>query len=284
MTMNMTLPSKLGADSTLPDVGQVLLDALENLQPKLGVGDLATPEHHCEANLVAFLEKPTSVPGLELVVVLLDAGPELDLFDLDVVLLLLGLPGRPGLLVLELPVVHQLDHGRPCVGGHLHQVQPRCLSALSGLVDADDTDLLALIADEANGADPDLVVDSDLLFFDGSDPPCLLSVGLPRGPIPGKKRPGVTGPQNGRGTRGSSSHLQTRRCPPTRQGPKGGGNAGSPASSYVPSKIPDGNRGKPTSGSHRLFHVLTQARPGRRARRQPIVNSASCEPLLPGAR
>jgi hypothetical protein len=31
--------------------------------------------------------------------------------------------------------------------------------------------LFTIFGDQTNGADPDLVVDSDLLFFDGSEPP-----------------------------------------------------------------------------------------------------------------
>jgi hypothetical protein len=75
-------------------------------------------------------------------------------------------------------VVHQLDHGWPRIGCNFNQVQPRFLSPLPGLLDADDTDLFAIVTDQANGADPDLVVDSDLLFFDGSEPPLWVSLGL----------------------------------------------------------------------------------------------------------
>jgi hypothetical protein len=70
---------------------------------------------------------------------------------------------------------------------------------LSGFVDADDPYLGTVLADETNGADPDLVVDSDLLFFDGSEPPLSVSLGAGRGtsrkksPVePGQQRKGAT--------------------------------------------------------------------------------------------
>ncbi len=134
--------------------------------------------------------------SLELVVVVLDSGSEFDLFDLNVVLLLPGLPGRTSLFVLELPVVHHLDHRGPSVGCNLNQVQPLFFSALSGFVDADDANLLAVVGNQTYGADPDLVVDSDLWFFDGSEPPLLVSLGSLPGPIlTEQKRPGSTGPE-----------------------------------------------------------------------------------------
>jgi hypothetical protein len=66
---------------------------------------------------------------------------------------------------------------------------------LFGFVNADDADLLAVFRDETNGADPDLVVDSDLWFFDGSEPPLLVSFdSLPASDLYKKERPGSTGP------------------------------------------------------------------------------------------
>ena len=74
-------------------------------------------------------------------------------------------------------MVHHLDHGWPGVGCNLNQVQPRFFRPFPGLLDADDADLLSVLGNKANGADPDLVVDSDLLFFDGSEPPLSVSSG-----------------------------------------------------------------------------------------------------------
>ena len=137
--------------------------------------DLTAPKHHGEANLVPLLQEPPSVPGLEVVVMIFDTRPELDLFDLDCVLLFPGLPRRSCLLVLEFPMVHQLDHRGAGIRCNFNQVQPRFRRPFAGLVNADDSHLFTIFGDQTNGADPDLVVDSDLLFFDGSEPPLSVS-------------------------------------------------------------------------------------------------------------
>jgi hypothetical protein len=133
--------------------------------------------------------------SLELVVVLLDPRAKLDLFDLDGVLLLPRFPCGTSLLVLELPVVHELDHGWPGIGCNLNQVQPHLFGPFPSLFDADDADLLAILGNQAYGADPDLVVDSDLLFFDGSEPPLRVSFGSrSEAGHPTKEKPGSPGP------------------------------------------------------------------------------------------
>jgi hypothetical protein len=85
-------------------------------------------------------------------------------------------------------VIHHLDHRGPRVGCNLNQVQPRFIRPFSSFLDADDTDLLTIIGNEANGADPDLVVDSDLLFFDGSEPPLVVSFRFQSGLEQGQTR------------------------------------------------------------------------------------------------
>jgi len=74
--------------------------------PVLLAGHLTPPEHDRDLHLVPRLEELTGVVHLEPVVVTLDLGTHLDLLELRLVLLLLGLALAPVLLVLELAVVH----------------------------------------------------------------------------------------------------------------------------------------------------------------------------------
>ena len=96
--------------------------------------------------------------GLEIVVVLLDPGAKLHLFDLNVVLFLFRLPSRPLSLVLELPVIHEFDHGRPSFGRHFNEIQPPVNSQGASLFDRDDTELPTFVVDQTDGADPYLLI------------------------------------------------------------------------------------------------------------------------------
>ena len=154
---------------------------------------------------------------LELVVVILDPGPELHLFDLDRVLFLPRLAGGPRRLVLVLPVVHHLDHGGAGLRRHFDQIHPSVRRPLAGLVDGDDADLLAIVLDEPHGADPDLLVDADSLFAD-----CLYtSFGGWN-----KKGPRCSRAAIGTATRGEAGCRflrPSRRLEALKVGPSGGG-------------------------------------------------------------
>jgi len=147
----------------LPDVHEGLCDSREDLQTDLGMGDLTTPKHHRQLHLVAFVQEAAGMTYLELVVVLLNTRPELHFLDLDRVLLFPRFAGCPGCFVLELPVVHHLDHGWPGLRSDLSQIHPTYRGPFPGLVDRDDADLFTIVLDEPYWADPNLVVDASTL-------------------------------------------------------------------------------------------------------------------------
>ena len=101
--------------------------------------------------------------GVEIVDV--DVGPVLDLFEFDLVLLLLGLTRLLLLLEAEAPIVHDLADDGSGVGGNLYEIEPHITSHSQGLVDGDDTDLFAIGADEADRREPDSFIDSHLGCF-----------------------------------------------------------------------------------------------------------------------
>src|SRR5690606_24647511 len=146
-------------------------------------------------DLVALLEEAARVPDLELEVVRLDARPELDFFDVDLVLLLARLAGLAGLLVLELAVVHDSDHRRPRVRRHLHQVQALALGSGERFIDRHEAELCTLGADDPDRTDPDLPVHADSLL----DRDCSSSR------MANKKRPAPTGPLQRRAHRPASA-------------------------------------------------------------------------------
>src|SRR5262249_7662215 len=75
------------------DIGQLLHQALEDAAADLRVRHLAAAEEDRRLDLVAFFEEALDVLLLELVVVLVDLRPELDLLDLDHLLVPTGLAG-----------------------------------------------------------------------------------------------------------------------------------------------------------------------------------------------
>src|SRR5687767_5099086 len=97
----------------LRDVGEFGGDAVDHGLPQLGMRDLPTAEHEGDLDLVAFSQEATGVSCLRLEVVILDPRAVLDLLEMDHVLLLLGLAGHLGLFELELPIVHDANHGGP---------------------------------------------------------------------------------------------------------------------------------------------------------------------------
>jgi hypothetical protein len=63
--------------------------------------------------------------------VFVDLRPELDFLDLDLFLVLLGLPGALLLQVLEAPVVHDAADGRHGRGRDLDEVEPLLARAIA---------------------------------------------------------------------------------------------------------------------------------------------------------
>jgi hypothetical protein len=134
--------------------------ALEQLEPELGPGLLASPEHDRYLDLVALLQEPLDVALLCAVVVRVDLGPQLDLFDDRLGLVLARLPGLQGRFVLELPVVHELADRWPGHGRDLDEVEICFLRQPERIVDGNYPDLLAGWADKTHFGDPDALVNT----------------------------------------------------------------------------------------------------------------------------
>ncbi|GAT74822.1 hypothetical protein MHM582_3330 [Microbacterium sp. HM58-2] len=88
----------------------------------------------------------------------LDLQTEANLLEDRVRLVATGFLRLLGSLVLELAVVHDLDHGRLRVGCHLDEVEVGLLRKAQRRLDADDADLLTRGADEADLGDADALI------------------------------------------------------------------------------------------------------------------------------
>ena len=121
-------------------------------------GHFAAAEAQRHLDLVAFLEKAAHGLHLGVVIVVVDARPQLDFLDLDD---LLAAPLLGGLLLFEeaeFPVIEDLADWRIGVRNDLDEVEPRVLGDLHRGQGLGDAAVLTFGIDELNFADSYLLV------------------------------------------------------------------------------------------------------------------------------
>jgi hypothetical protein len=127
------------------------------------VSSLTTTEEHGELDLVAVVKELASLVDLDAQVVIVDLRAKADFLELA----LFGVAARLllflFLLVLPLPIVHDLADRWTREGRDFDEVQLRFFSAAFGFVKFDNADLRVVLVDEANGGDSNLFVDAQLL-------------------------------------------------------------------------------------------------------------------------
>src|SRR5688572_11756119 len=158
------LPRRRFGDREIPEVGY---QSLQDPAPDLRVRQFAAAEEDRRLDLVAVQEEALDVLLLEVVVVLVVLGPELDLLDLDDALVLLGLARTLLLLVLVLAKVHDpADRWHRC-RGDLDQVESLLTGDGYGLRRRHDPELRAGLVDYADFTDPDALVGADAVVTSG---------------------------------------------------------------------------------------------------------------------
>src|SRR5207249_5125730 len=153
------------------DLAHLLADAGQDAVADVAMHVLAAAEDDRGLDLLPLAEEADDVVALELVVVLVGLGAELDLLDLDDPLLLLGLLGLLVELVPVLAVVQDAADRRTRVGRDFDEVQALHLRLAQRLVRRHDPQLAAVRPDDADLPGADLVVDPQLLLDGLSLPP-----------------------------------------------------------------------------------------------------------------
>src|SRR6266700_2327295 len=125
----------------LPDLLDVVGEPEEQVAAPLRVGLRPAPENDRDLHLRALVEESLDVSLLGVVVVDADLRPELDLLHLDLALVLAGLLRLLLLLVLVLPVVHDLGDGRVGLGCDLDEVEVLAVGVVARLVRGLDSEL-----------------------------------------------------------------------------------------------------------------------------------------------
>lgn len=148
----------LGGTFDLGDVGEFLADALDSVHADFLVRDFASAETLAEEHLVALHEEAAGLldADLDIVIVDLRRAAQADFLEFlalaGVAFLLLGL------LVLVLAVVHDFAERRADIGLDLDEIEARFFRHAERFARLDDTDLIVLMVDEADGCQANLVI------------------------------------------------------------------------------------------------------------------------------
>lgn len=150
---------------------ELIGELIEQRLAQVRVGHLAATEQDRQFDLVPGIQKLGGLPPFCLQVVVVDFGPDADLFQLDDVLVAARLALLAALLVAKLAVVHEPAHGGHRIGSHLDQIEATLARHLKRIEGGDDADLLAVLVDQPNLADPDALIDAGLDGSGNSLPP-----------------------------------------------------------------------------------------------------------------
>src|SRR3954469_6590783 len=123
------------------------------------MGRLPAPEHDRHLDLGALVQEALDVSLLGVVVVYSDLGPELDLLDVDLRLVLPRELRLLLLLVAVLPVIHHARDRRVSLRRDLDQVEALVEGVLHRLARGLDAELRAVLVDQPYLGRADVVVD-----------------------------------------------------------------------------------------------------------------------------
>src|SRR3546814_2466440 len=159
--------SDWSSDVCSSDLAEVGLDPGSHFAAEFLVAHLAAAEADVDLELVAHFQELAHLAQLDLVVAFIGDRAELDLLDLDLLGLLLGLVGLLLLVEPELAEVHDLADRRIGVGLDLDQVEPGLFGPLQGLFARTHADHSTVRLDHAPGRDAAVLVAAAVLV--GSD-------------------------------------------------------------------------------------------------------------------
>src|SRR5262249_12304042 len=163
------------------DISELFDEPLEDAAADFRMRHFASAEENRRLDLVAFFEEALDVLLLELVIVLVDFRTELDLFDQNHLLVLLGFARALLFLILVLTEVHDAANWWVCRRRDLDEVETLRFRDGQGLRRRHDAELCSVIVDHADFSDPDPFVDTNAIVTARSSVECdnyLLIEGL----------------------------------------------------------------------------------------------------------
>src|SRR6185312_10501885 len=113
------------------------------------MGHFSTAKTERDLDLVALFEKPPDGAKLHVIVMIIDAGPHLDLFQLDDFLVLARFGCFFLFLEFEFSKIKNFAYRRFGVRRNLYEIEADTLSAGKGIKFCDDADILSGLVDEA---------------------------------------------------------------------------------------------------------------------------------------
>src|SRR5579883_937848 len=133
-------------------------DPVEQLEAEILMRHFAAAETQSHLDLVAFLEKAAHGLHLDLVIVVVDAGTQLDFLDLDDFLALARFGGFLLLEEAEFAEIENFTDRRTGVGHDLDQVEPRFLRELQSVCNGHDAAIVTFGVDQLNFPRPYIAV------------------------------------------------------------------------------------------------------------------------------
>jgi len=152
------------------NIAQFLDKPVEHLAALGDMGQFATSENDGNGDLVLMLEEFAGMVDFEVDIMIARFGTNPNFLGPTMVSIrsVAVLPFL--LLVLELPMVHDPADGRPFGRSHLDQIQSRFFGLGDRLFGWHDAQLFAVVGDDSDRSNADLLVDP-LCAFDGGRPP-----------------------------------------------------------------------------------------------------------------
>ena len=135
---------------------QLLNDVFHDLTPFFDVGILSSAEHHGNLDFVLVFQEANRLLHLEVDIMFTRLGAQANLFGLrSMTVLILFLL----LIVFVLTKVHNTTDGRSLIRCDLNQIEAHFASLGECVVSFDNSQRRAVIADDAERRDTDLIID-----------------------------------------------------------------------------------------------------------------------------
>lgn len=138
---------------------------IEQDPAKVWVSHFAAAEEDSQLDLIPGVEELRGLTTFRFEVMIIDLRPDTNFFQLDDMLMAARLTLFATLLVSKLAVVHEPAHGWHGVWSHLDQIEPAFARHLERIKRRNYADLLTVLIDQPDLADPDSLIDASL---DGS--------------------------------------------------------------------------------------------------------------------